>query len=368
MKNSAVVTKWGVDAFDCLIARLHPNLSVELVSRIESFISSYVLYDYVYLNENYKDNKLIKSLNASLPNVIKFISTDELMHSDDMRNHISIDPSLYHESFSELSKNNNSWLYQNDPQLGDDMFFSKKNIPDEFKDPEFNYTKIRLWMWCLTNEMAELKNSVSVLPLSMNDISNYSLDSQDSEFIINRYAQYKEFHTKRMFKFTESSVDKFWAELSNVPPLFLLYLNYCSSGHDEVSALINLRKDYSDFRSVRAKYSDALNLADNINDREIIVDEWNKSWEELLQGEFKEPKSVKNTLTSTDISSILVSPESGLVKSIIKCYLDNKSYKKSYNTLRVFSDMNRDIGSMKNEASLLKSVFDVGSIVPFKKI
>jgi len=94
MKNSAVVTHWGFDAFDCLSSRLFKSISEEQISRVETFVSAFVLYDTIYLNERYADNDLVVSLNQTNPYSIKFVRKSELVHSDDMKEHISIDIDL----------------------------------------------------------------------------------------------------------------------------------------------------------------------------------------------------------------------------------------------------------------------------------
>ncbi|MGF1724425.1 hypothetical protein [Photobacterium nomapromontoriensis] len=370
MKNSAVVSIWGVDAFGCLINSLFDTISVEQISRVESFISAFILYERVHINDKFKHHDYIAKLNLCSDNAIEFIGKSKLNNSDDMKDHLSFDMALYDEAFDDLAEENDIWLFHNDPDIGKEIFTYGLEYPEikAILDSK-SFTQLRLWMWCLTNEMAEITESVCVLPISMNSIADYSIKrNNQTEYLLDKYRDYEIFHNAKMLSLTESSEDRFWAELAYIPPFLLLFLDRCSKGNDPISALISLREDYAEFRNLRHRYMVSLNNSKTISERIDIVDDWNNSWKLLSAGEFKKPQFLKNRLSSTDISSVLMSLESAAPKTLIRNFLDYSKYKKSYTIFRAFGDLHMDIGNLSSEKALLKSTFGVDDIAPLKKI
>jgi len=370
MKNSVVITPWSVDAFLCLTSNLYTQLSIEEVSRIESFISAFILYETLHLNEQYKDNELIKSLKSSDDVAIEFINKFDLVHSDDMSDHISFDLDLHKTAFDELALENDTWQYQHNPSLGESMYFSdyvhpefQKNIDSKF------YTNLRLWQWCLTNEMAEKTNSVCILPKSLSALAKYNLKQNNiDETVLNNYLNYAEFHEQKFIKLTKNISDEFISELSNIPPLFSVFLSRCLENDDIVSVLIKLRNDYKEFRELRHKYTQSLTNSKTIADKIDIIDEWNRSWQVLLSGEFKKPQLLKRKIASADISNVVISLENFAPKVILKTLIDHQDYKNVYKKLHIFSDLDVEIGNMSGEIPLLGKLFGIKKIVPIIKI
>ena len=363
MRNSAVVTAWGVNALDCLSSKLLKTISYEQISRVESFISAFILYDEVYLNERFSTNKLVSELNSST-RAIKFIKSVDLYNSDDERNHISFDVDLHKFSFDELSKDNTKWQYMHNPSMAKSIIFL--GLEDEPKiknmfDGKY-YTQFRLWVWCLANEMAEHTKSVCLLPLSMNDIQKFSNKSNINEHILNYYIDYAQRHNQKFVKLSESISEPFISELSNIPPFFSLFLYRCKSNNSVSDVLISLREDYSEFRALRHKFTSQVSESETILEKQHIVKEWNDSWASLVSGEFKKPSLLNNTISSTDVSNILISVGNAAPKKLVKHILDYKDNKKSYNHFRVFSHVESEIDGFKTNFSMMKDVFGVEDI------
>ncbi|MDD2369314.1 MAG: hypothetical protein PHQ90_08435 [Sulfuricurvum sp.] len=370
MKNSVVITSWSVDAFLCLTSKLYKQLSVEQISRIESFISAFILYETLYVNEQYSNNELISSLNLSSDNAIKFIKKSDLNHSDDMRDHISFDVDLHRTSFKELSEENNTWQYQHDPSVGESIFFSDFIYPEIQQSIDSNfYTHLRLWQWCLTNEMAEKTNSVCILPKSLNALTQYKMKQNNlDEIILNNYLNYAQFHNQKFIKLTKNLSDDFISELSNIPPLFSIFLSRCSKDEDTTSVLIKLRQDYKEFRDLRHSYSKSIANSKTVAEKVEIVDEWNRSWEILLAGEFKKPQLLKRKVSSTDVSNVIMSIENFAPKVLLKHFIEHNEYKNVYKKFHIYSELDDEIGKMNSDLGFLNKLFGVEKIIPIIKI
>ncbi len=375
MENSVVVSHWSVDAIKCLSGELFHTLSVELISRIENFISSFVLFDTIYVNEQYENREFIKALNLASNNAIKFIKSADLKHSDNMSNEITFDIPLHKVAFEDLSKENNTWFFQHDPDLGKELFFSQEidSTTKEFIDNKF-FTNLRLWVWCLMNEMAEKTNSICMIPKSLEAISKYNFHhNRLHELVLNDYLEYTKIHHQRFLKLTETISEEFIYELSYVPPLFAVFLNRCKHNNDIIPTLIKLREDYQEFRLLRHKFTTEISQSTNIKDKQEIAQLWDKSWQILTKGEFKKPQLLKHKFSSTDISSIIIDAKDIFdkieikelsPKILLRNFFDYLSYKKSYQQFRIFSSLNDEIEEMSTEVSLLKKNFAIKDIVP----
>jgi len=370
MNNSVVLSAWSIDAFDCLTKKLYTKMSLEQISRAEMFVSAFVLFDSIFLTERYKENNIVKKLNSLSYNSIKFVSSEKLIHSDDMRDHISFDVDLHMLSFDTLAEENDIWQFQNDPDLGYELFFSNHNNPKvkETLNSKF-FTNLRLWHWCLANEMAEVTSSVCMLPISLNAVSDFAIRKKNiSDFILSRYYDYAKYHNQKFAKFSEALSTPFYSELKYFPPLFSLFLDRCKTSEDAVSVLVSLRHDYSEFRELRHKFTNAIESSNQVSEQYDVISDWNSSWKNLMSGEFKKPNLLRKKITSTDVSTSLISIESGSLKTVIKNTIDHFQYKKSYNLFRIFGDIEENIGNMETDKALLHSKFGVEEIVPLIKI
>ncbi len=370
MHNSAVISAWSIDAFERLTQKLFKKMSIEQLSRTEMFISAFVLFDNIYLTELYQENDAVIELNSLSENAIKFVFSEQLNHSSEMRDHISFDADLHMLSFESLAKENDLWQFQNNPDIGYALFSSE--IKDKklkgFLDSNF-FTNLRLWHWCLANEMAEVTNSVSMLPISLNAVSEFAVRKKEiSDMVLSRSIEYANFHNQKFAKFSEIITTPFISKIKYVPPLLLLFLERCKNCDNAILALAGLRKDYSEFKDLRHKFTNAVVSAKTISEQNDIVSEWNSSWKMLNAGEFRKPSLLQRKLSSTDISSSVISIETGGSKAIIKNIIDHLQYKKSYNLFRIFGDIEKDIGNMGTETALLHSLFGVEDIVPLIKI
>ncbi|MBU2923196.1 hypothetical protein Q4530_02775 [Colwellia sp. 1_MG-2023] len=366
MNNSAVLSNWSIDAFDCLSSKLYKKLSVELVSRVETFISSVILFDEVVLSENYKKNRIVKELNRRHSGTIRFIDKEELFHSTDMTDHISIDADLHALAFEELSKENKIWQIQHDPGIGLDIIKSAETDQTSKELLESNFlTQLRMWHWCYTNEMAELTDSVNMLPLSLNSVSEFALQKKDKrDAVLKNYFDYATQHNQRFVRLSESISTPFISEIKYIPPFMSLLLSRCKSSEDMVGKLADMREEFKEFRTLRHKFTNKVQISKNIGEQEEIVADWNRAWEALTAGEFKKPNLLRRKITSTDISSSLVSVETGGLKTFIKQAIDYHQYKKAHKQFQVFSNLGEHINNINQNQVLLGKAFGVESIVP----
>lgn len=362
MNDSVVLSNWSIDAFGCLSSKLHKKLSAELISRIETFVTSIVLFDEVFLSENYKNNKIVNELNKKHPGTIKIISSDDLFHSTDMLNHISIELDLYDVAFEELAKENKVWQMQHDPQIFSELLNSEKM--SKMLDSNF-FTQLRLWHWCYTNEMAELTNSVNMLPLSLNPVGELAFKKKDkTDVILKSYFEYATFHNQKFIRLSEMISTPFISELKAIPPLMTILLERCKSSEDMVDVLANMREEFKDFRRLRHSFTSKIQSSSNIGEQTEIVADWNKAWGQLTAGEFKEPNLLKRKLSSTEVASSIVSIDTGGIKSFITHCIDHHHYRKSYKQFQIFSNLEENINSLSKNGRLLGEKFGVEEIIP----
>lgn len=366
MENSAVLSNWCIDAFDCLSSKLGSKLSFEQISRVDAFISSVVLFDEVFLSENYAKNRIVKELNRRNEGTIKIVTRDKLFHSTDMTDHISIDVDLHYLAFEELAKENELWQIQHDPGIGIEVIKSAGSDPHcrEMLDSKF-LTQLRLWHWCYTNEMAEITNSVNILPLSLNAVSQFANKKPNlTDVILKGYIDYAAYHNQRFVRMSETLSTPFVSEIKSVPPLMSLLLSRCRTSEDMVTVLADMRKEFSEFRKLRHEFTNKVLEADNIGEQEDIVADWNRAWETLSAGEFKKPNLLKRKITSTDISTSVASIESGGLKTVLKNLVDHHQYKKAHKQFQIYSDVHEQINNMDQNKLLLGDKFGVESIIP----
>ncbi|WP_196765302.1 hypothetical protein, partial [Pseudoalteromonas luteoviolacea] len=120
-----------------------------------------------------------------------------------------------------------------------------------------------------------------------------------------------------------------------------------------------------EFRVLRHEFTGEITKARNIGEQEEIVSAWNKSWEVLSAGEFKKPSLLKRKISSTDVSTSVVSIESGSLKTILKNLIDHHQYKKAYKQFQIYSQLHEQVNSIELHKLLLGNKFGVESIIPF---
>lgn len=426
MNNSVVLSNWSIDAFDCLSSKLLKQLSTELISRVETFVSSVILFDQVVLSENYRKNRIVVELNKRHPSLVKIVSHEQLFHSTDMTKHISIERDLYDVAFEDLAKENKIWQMQHDPKIYQELltskhiqevhqelldakhdfemfqgilnrklppkllhglfgssmckeFLSAKNDPDVFlkllhrnNDPAFYdellkssfLTELRLWHWCYTNEMAELTDSVNMLPLSLNAVGEKALKKKEkTDAVLKKYFDYANYHKQKYIRFCDAMEVPFISEIKSIPPLMTLLLTRCKSSEDLVHVLSEMRSEFKEFRKLRHEFTNKVQVANNLGEKIEVVADWNRSWEQLSAGEFKEPDFLKRKISSTDFASTIVSTKTGWIKSLITHALEHHNYKKSYKQFQVFANLEEHINCISQNSTVLDKVFGVEGVV-----
>lgn len=366
MENSVVLSNWSIDAFECLSSKLLPKLSSELISRVDTFISAYVLFDQIYLSENYVNNKTIEELNSRHPDSIKIICSDDLFHSTDMTKHISIELDLYETAFEELSKENKIWQIQHSPETFIDFCSSQWTDPNISSMLESNFfTKLRMWHWSYTNEMAEKTNSVNMLPLSLNEVGKLALTKEKkTDAILKHYFDYADFHNLKFLRLSELISTPFISEIRSVPPLMAVLLERCKTSEDMVEVLAKMREEYREFRILRHQFTIKIQSTNNVGEQVEVVADWNRAWEAITAGEFKKPNLLKRKVSSTEVASSIVSVEKGAVKTFLSHFIDHYEYKKSYKQFQIFSNLDEHISAFSQKSELLSKKFGVEEIIP----
>ncbi|EGX6965381.1 MULTISPECIES: hypothetical protein [Vibrio] len=359
--KSAVISSWSVDAFLCLNQRLVDVMSSEYITRIENFIDAYVLYDKVYLPYRYKDKAELKALDSN-SSIFEFVDPSTLEHSDDMKNHVSIDIGLYERSFDELCNEDKSWFVQHQPSFGEEAILHPELFSSGFM------TQLRLWQWGLINEMGKNNAAIPLMPLSLEAIEVFDTSREKlTEIVINKYYQYAKAHEAKFIALMQYETEPFIAQLSKMPPLLSLFIDRTNQIECGLSTLITLRDEFVDFRKLRESYTASIQEATTFGERNDIVSDWNSKWDLLCKGEFKTPNLLRRKVSSTELSSAIVSPGTGGAKAFIHHVLEHFEYKKSYKQFRVFGTINQCLSNMDISQNKLNSVFGVERFIEYKK-
>ena len=369
MNNSVALPNWSIDAFGCLSSKLLKSMSDETISRVDSFVTSVILFEQVVLSENYRNDSIVTELNKQCPNSIKIVSGNDLFHSTNMTNHISIDVDLFALAFDELGLEDQVWQRQHDPKMMDvivESLASNSDSSHHFRrmlDQKF-MTQLRLWHWCYTNEMAELTDSVTLLPLSLNTVGEFALQKKEkTDVVLKKYYEYATHHDKKVLRMSEPTITPFVSELRSIPPFLTLLLSRCKDSEDMLSVLIDMRKEFSEFRKLRHQFTQKVKESSTIGEQSDLVSDWNRSWEVLVKGEFKKPSLLSRKVSSSDVASSIVSVETGGLKTFISHFLDHLQGRKSFKQFQVFSNLEEQINNVSNEELLIGPKFGVNDIV-----
>jgi hypothetical protein len=330
----------------------HSTWSSELISRTSSFVDAFVLFDKVVVPERYSKEPNIKKLDP-YDEIFEYIESSSLMHSDDLVKGITKDLSLNCTNFEELEKDNYKWFSQHSGYVCRDDF------DDVMKDSSISMADLRLWQLSLVNEIADKTGSTSILPLSLQGIDFEESKARNLPFFINKLSELDQ-HYQEAIKCVSASVgDSFTDYISNVPPFFSLMIDQALSNEHAFEVLVQLRRDFSQFRNIGIEYQNSIVNATSLRDRKEIINEWNRSWNLLVKGDFKKPQFLSKKVSSADVSKVVLKPETAGFSTIIQMFLDYREECKSYNRFKIYSELYSELDGISGSREKLKTKFSI---------
>lgn len=360
MQGKVTIPFWSADAF---LYFLMPRdyiceWSSELVSRASSFVDAYILHDKVVLPERYRRYKELKELDPE-GLVFEFIPSSSLEHSDDLVKGVTLDLSLNMTDLETLMQEDYKWFSQHDGNTTREQYeclFSSDGIPMAF---------LRLWQLGLVNEISEKTKSSIILPLSLQGLED-DKSKRKLPFHVNKLSDLDDHFQKSIKSITANIGDNFVDHLNNVPPLFTLFVDQALSQEHAIEVLKKLREDYSALRSLSFQYKESLEKAESIRDKKDVVDDWNRSWDSMLNGDFRKPQLLRKKISSSDVSKSVVKPESAGLSTIIQAYLDYREEKHSYKRFKIYSELYNELDGISGSRKSLESKFSVSLVNELK--
>ena len=145
-------------------------------------------------------------------------------------------------------------------------------------------------------------------------------------------------------------------EIKSIPPLFLLLIDSSKSPSDLLDQLILLRKQYSELRETRRSMADELKGATTLKDREEIINEWDEAWTVLLRNEFKKQTLLKRKISSSEMASGVVSPQSGGIKVVFANVFDYWKERKLTRRFSFFEQAQKKFGDIELDSKMMKKL------------
>ena len=213
MEQKSTIPFWSVDAFLYFAMQrgFETKWSSELLSRTSTFIDAYILFEKVVLPERYKQYEDIKKLDPN-NEIFEYVESSALLHSDDLIKGISIDLSLNFSNFEELEVENYKWLSQHQGYL------AEEDYEILMKKATISFAHLRLWQISLLNEISDLTQSTSILPLSLQGIDSAKV--RKMPFHAGKLTELDD-HFQETIKAVSASIGESYADhIENVPPFF----------------------------------------------------------------------------------------------------------------------------------------------------
>lgn len=348
MVPKATLSFWSVDAFLYMACdRTHVSVwSSELASRVASFVEAYILFDRVVLLERYRNEPEIKALNDT-GDIFQFVASSNLLHSDDLAAGVTFDLSAA-EILPRLKPDNYKWLSQHSG------YISPRDYADIKGKLSVDIAELRLWQYCLTNEIADTTGSVSLLPLSLQELAVKS--KPVSSFTYERYMKLNEHYQGKLKLISESMESQATGELTGIPPFLTLMIDQALSPQHLVETLVQMRKDFSDFRKIGAKFQAALSDAKTVRNKADTIAHWNEEWNTLVKNDFRPPKLLSMKVSSSEISKSIWNPISA-ASTATQGIIDYREDRKTFDRLRIFSQLYDELDVVTELGRSLKNKF-----------
>ena len=343
MSNKGAVTFWSADAFLTLAGTdAYKCLTPELISRLSAFVDCYILFDEVYLPERYEDYSELQQMGGQ--DVFKFIPSEQLMHSDDLKKRITIDLNLDLTALPEIIKSNEYWSLQHDPRLFNQLYSN-----NHYAKETTIISQMRLWLWCAMNEVSEKFGAVPLVPNSLIGIDKFETEhKRNSDHIHELFRQFATQYQDRLVSASKNINDPYIATIKNYPPFLSCLLDRANNREKLPETLNEMRKEYSELRKLREKFTSSISEAKSIGEKRDIIESWSKSWKQILELEFKRTGLLSRKISSSDIVKMIFSPDNylNIIKFLTQQSLDFSEEAKATKQFKIFCEVAADVDSV----------------------
>lgn len=358
MNDSSCLSVWSVDEFLCLCRGISDVITHERISRIETLIDAYILFDNVYVPERYFKEPELLILNSD-ESVFIPVERSSLTYSDNLADGITIAVDAYLKSFEELKKEDKYWSMQHTPELTEQDYYALRLDSQSF-------AWLRLWQWGAINEIAGKTHSIPIFPLSLTGVekTNLPVRTPEEDIILERYREYSSHAGIKITSVTKYLTTPFAAIIKALPPFFSLLVDQSLNRDHAIEVLKLLRRDYKEFRDVRRRFMQELNTAKNLKDQTDVINEWNASWESLSRNQFNIPsfRVRARKVSIADAIKIPIDPVKGSAQVVLNNLVEYLKERKSYKQFRIFATLNEELGTIDINGSRLQKVFNINSI------
>lgn len=359
MQKTACISFWSVDAVLTLTRRgLYKSLSPELISRLSSFVDSYILFDKIHIRESYKNDARLKFLGGD--EVFDFVKSDFLSHTDEANKGFTIDFEMAPALLS-LKNEDRFWSIQHDPEHFAELY---DEIP-EIRNSN-TMTAMRVWQWCLLNEMSERFNATVMAPNSLNGVEEFSLNRlANKDIALKTFKDFSQFWSGSIISAAREIEDPYLDAVQNFPPFLAVLLDRSRNNDDVLETLKTMRKEYFELRSMREYYSNAIVRAKSVGERREIVRQWDISWERMLSNEFKRSGLCSKNISSSEVIKMIFQSTNveAIFQFLSKNILEHMSEQKRLKRFNIYNKISKDADSVYfNDYDLYKK-FGIEDIV-----
>jgi hypothetical protein len=358
MNDSACLSIWALDNFISLIEGRISVISTEIISRIETLIDSFVLFEHIYIPARYFKYEIINSLNKE-EQIFKPISSDALYHSVRLSSGITVDVDLLIQNWDQINNNDFYWYRQHDPQKVTKETYDYI-IANDHHNP---YLYFCLWQLSLVNEISEKTSSIPIIPYSISTLKQIenSLPTNSTELILNKYTEFCNYYKSAISNILLYEEPVFNHQII-VPPFLNILTNRAKTRDDVIETLIHLRKDYKEFRNSRVKFMEQLSNNNLIKEKHKIIKDWDEAWIKLLGNEFNSPKMFNKILSLANITKYILSPVNSL-KDNLTNLANSIEDRISTNKYRVFIKLKDECFQQSINNKNLATLFGIQSFI-----
>lgn len=342
MNKSACISFWSVDAIITLCkGNIYEALTPELISRLSAFVDSYILFDKVHIKSDYQKESLIEYLGGN--DVFDFINSNALVHSDDASKGITVDIDIAIR-FTELSKEDKYWSIQHDPE-----FETQYETIHEEITRDFFMTKLRLWHWCLLNEISKKYSATAIVPNSLGGIESFTkAESFNKDVVHKTFYEFSQFWSNGIISASKLAEDPYLDTISSFPPFLAVLLDRSRDRTHILDNLKTMRKEYQELREIRKNYSNSICNAKTVGEKRDIINSWNESWEHLLSNEFKRSGLLSKDVSASDVVQLIAGATdvSKIIQFLSKNILETHSDLNKTKQFKIYQKISKDADSV----------------------
>lgn len=304
-QSKATVSFWAFDAFDCLVGKVYHEITAEVISRINSFLEAYSLFDMTVVSEGYftRNQKLFQAIDPNRQ-IFEVIPSSSLIHSETLTEGITFELSLYDRTVDELMQDSRSWFLEHRPSFRKIDFNDNSNA--RIAAGADSFYMLRLWQWAACKEIAETSGATILLPNSLCDIERFDSVPFTNDITVKTLAQFKEIFRREVTEIAFFLKDPFVDQLTAIPPVFALYTDLHRVEASPYETIRRLRDEMSDAREMRRNFESGLRQCSSFSEQRELVAQFNADWKRVCDAAFRGPKLFKSEISGGEVAKAAI--------------------------------------------------------------